>query len=214
MWDQFLQSYEFVWWERGEPWVMVGRIRIYLDVWEGVISGRLLVYVGCMRYLNGWEWEGMWCVCGSKRDGSGMEGGVGVALKGRRGRWFDLLVVVKCSGFPYNFARTLLCGSGSPLRPILTWWLSAQETCVDEHYKLMSDKIYIIRDVEHTITLFTRTIMFHFITQKLLFSIVLLKPATPLSMKVLNSLKCIIYYYLLLFCLDQQLPSEGRNLTL
>ena len=37
---------------------------MYLVVWEGVIEGRGLVYVGCLGYLS---------------DGSGKECGVGVA---------------------------------------------------------------------------------------------------------------------------------------
>ena len=32
---------------------MVSRIRTYLDVWEGVIGGRGVVYVECMGYLKG-----------------------------------------------------------------------------------------------------------------------------------------------------------------
>ena len=62
----------------------------------------------------------MWCGCGSKRDGSGMEGGVGVSPRGVRGRWLDLFVVMQCSSFLFNFARTLLCGSVSPLQPLQT----------------------------------------------------------------------------------------------
>ena len=38
--------------------------------------------MGCI--LKGWEWEGMWYGCASKRDG--MEGRVGVAPRCMRGR--------------------------------------------------------------------------------------------------------------------------------
>ena len=56
-----------------------------------------------------------------------------------------------------------------------------------KHYKLRSDKIYIISNVEHTFTLFTRTKqILHLITDNLLFCIVLLRPDAPVSRKLIK----------------------------
>ena len=153
MWDLFQQSYEFVWWVGGEPWLMVGRIRLYLDVWEGVTGGRGVVYVGCMGYLKGWGvgWKvwWVWHIVVWVENG-------GICLLSCNIVVFCLTLLRLCSVGEFHH-YSLFKHDENRLR----------DHVLMKHYKLRIDKMYIISNVELKFTLFTRTKMFQLITDNL-----------------------------------------------
>ena len=99
----------------------------------------------------------------------------------------------QCSSFLFNFVRLCSVGVLHHYSHFKQDEYLLRDHVLVKHYKLRSDKIYIISNVEHTVTLFTRTKqILHLITDNLQFSSVMLKPVTPLSWKTLNSLEYII----------------------